>query len=315
MARRRRGLRRGAPPRAARGATRAAGHGRALRPVLQGVHAGDGQGGARRAPARPCRAATSPSGSSDDVTHRSLPHDPHLRHRAGRRRARRVLRPRLGRHGRLEQEHHQDHRRGDRPLRPGLLRLRLAQVGLDDGLAPALRAAPHPLDLPGARGELHRLPPPAVPGSLRRRRDGEARRDAAAQRSVEAGGGLGSPARRGAGAAPREAHPPRGHRRPGRGGGGRPRGRRSGPSCRRASSRSRRSCRTSEALDQIKKAIAKTYGKRGEVVVKRNYAAVDLAVLRMVEVPLPGAGHRDAAPRASPWPTSGDRAPRLRARP
>jgi pyruvate-ferredoxin/flavodoxin oxidoreductase len=42
-----------------------------------------------------------------------------------------------------------------------------------------------------------------------------------------------------------------------------------------------------EALDRIKKTIAKTYGKRGEVVVKRNYAAVDLAVLSMTEVKLP----------------------------
>jgi pyruvate-ferredoxin/flavodoxin oxidoreductase len=43
----------------------------------------------------------------------------------------------------------------------------------------------------------------------------------------------------------------------------------------------------SEALDYIKKTIAKSYGKRGEVVVQRNYAAVDLAVQRMTEVKLP----------------------------
>jgi pyruvate-ferredoxin/flavodoxin oxidoreductase len=42
-----------------------------------------------------------------------------------------------------------------------------------------------------------------------------------------------------------------------------------------------------EGLEHIKKAIAKTYGKRGDVVVERNYAAVDLAVQRMHEVPLP----------------------------
>ncbi len=37
-------------------------------------------------------------------------------------------------------------------LRPGLLRLRLEEVRLDDRLAPALRAATDPLDLPDRRG-------------------------------------------------------------------------------------------------------------------------------------------------------------------
>ncbi len=42
-----------------------------------------------------------------------------------------------------------------------------------------------------------------------------------------------------------------------------------------------------EAIDAIKKAIKKTYGKRGEVVVQKNFAAVDgtLANLHRVEVP------------------------------
>ena len=42
-----------------------------------------------------------------------------------------------------------------------------------------------------------------------------------------------------------------------------------------------------EAIDAIKKAIKKTYGKRGEAVVKKNFAAVDgsLANLHRVEVP------------------------------
>ncbi len=54
-----------------------------------------------------------------------------------------------------------------------------------------------------------------------------------------------------------------------------------------------------EALDRIKKTIAKTYGKRGEVVVRRNYAAVDLAVQRMTEVKLP---ERITATRHRPAP-------------
>ncbi len=42
-----------------------------------------------------------------------------------------------------------------------------------------------------------------------------------------------------------------------------------------------------EAIEQIKKAIEKTYGKRGEVVVQKNFAAVDAALshLHLVDVP------------------------------
>jgi pyruvate-ferredoxin/flavodoxin oxidoreductase len=63
-----------------------------------------------------------------------------------------------------------------------------------------------------------------------------------------------------------------------------------------------------QALLHIKKAIEKTYGKRGEVVVKRNYEAVDLAVERMVEVKLP---ERVTAERHRPPPLAdlGRRAP------
>ena len=43
-----------------------------------------------------------------------------------------LLRPRLGRNGRREQEHDQDHRRGDAGARAGLLRLRLEEVRLAD---------------------------------------------------------------------------------------------------------------------------------------------------------------------------------------
>ena len=44
-----------------------------------------------------------------------------------------------------------------------------------------------------------------------------------------------------------------------------------------------------EGLAAIKRGIARTYGKRGEVVVEKNYAAVDRAVERMKEVPVPAA--------------------------
>ncbi len=43
------------------------------------------------------------------------------------------------------------------------------------------------------------------------------------------------------------------------------------------------------AIAQIKHAIEKTYGKRGEVIVKRNFAAVDATLARLAEVKVPAA--------------------------
>jgi len=43
-----------------------------------------------------------------------------------------------------------------------------------------------------------------------------------------------------------------------------------------------------EAIDAIKKAIKKTYGKRGESVVQKNYAAVDATLSQLHEVKVPG---------------------------
>lgn len=42
-----------------------------------------------------------------------------------------------------------------------------------------------------------------------------------------------------------------------------------------------------EAIEKIKDAIQKTYGKRGEVVVRKNFAAVDAAVAHMHELEVP----------------------------
>jgi pyruvate-ferredoxin/flavodoxin oxidoreductase len=44
-----------------------------------------------------------------------------------------------------------------------------------------------------------------------------------------------------------------------------------------------------EAITQIKKAIKKTYGKRGEAVVQKNFAAVDHALAHLEKVELPNA--------------------------
>ncbi len=42
-----------------------------------------------------------------------------------------------------------------------------------------------------------------------------------------------------------------------------------------------------EAIEQIKKAIKKTYGKKGEEVIKRNFAAVDATLAKLYEVKVP----------------------------
>jgi pyruvate-ferredoxin/flavodoxin oxidoreductase len=56
-----------------------------------------------------------------------------------------------------------------------------------------------------------------------------------------------------------------------------------------------------EAIAQIKKAIYKTYGKRGEAVVTKNYAAVDaaLAHLEKVELPTVASSEFDLIPSIS----------------
>jgi pyruvate-ferredoxin/flavodoxin oxidoreductase len=48
-----------------------------------------------------------------------------------------------------------------------------------------------------------------------------------------------------------------------------------------------------EAIEQIKKAIKKTYGKRGEAVVQKNFAAVDAALAHLEKVELPSAATSD----------------------
>ncbi len=48
-----------------------------------------------------------------------------------------------------------------------------------------------------------------------------------------------------------------------------------------------------EAIEQIKKAIYKTYGKRGEAVVQKNYAAVDAALAHLEKVELPTSATAD----------------------
>jgi pyruvate-ferredoxin/flavodoxin oxidoreductase len=57
-----------------------------------------------------------------------------------------------------------------------------------------------------------------------------------------------------------------------------------------------------EAIEQIKKAIKKTYGKRGEAVVQKNFAAVDHALAHLEKVKLPAvvSSSFDLIPPISP---------------
>ncbi|MDR3723078.1 MAG: pyruvate:ferredoxin (flavodoxin) oxidoreductase [Terracidiphilus sp.] len=48
-----------------------------------------------------------------------------------------------------------------------------------------------------------------------------------------------------------------------------------------------------EAIEQIKKSIKKTYGKRGEAVVTKNFAAVDAALAHLEKVEVPAAASAD----------------------
>ena len=125
--------------------------GRSLRDLLEGVRSRHGEGGLRRAGAGRAEAPLHHRHQGRRHPHLA-PLRPRLRHRARRTDARRLLRPRRRRHGGGQQEHDQDHRRGDRPRRPGLLRLRLEEVGGDHGLAPALRPRPHTVLLPDPAG-------------------------------------------------------------------------------------------------------------------------------------------------------------------
>ena len=102
---------------------------------------------------------------------RCHPHQPHVRpcvldrQRSG---TSRVLRARCRRHGRGEQEHGEDRRQEQRPVRAGLLRLRLEEVGLDDGEPSPLRPATDREHLPDRPGDVRRRAPVELPRPNRR---------------------------------------------------------------------------------------------------------------------------------------------------
>ncbi len=55
-----------------------------------------------------------------------------------------------------------------------------------------------------------------------------------------------------------------------------------------------------EAISQIKTTIKKTYGRKGDAVVKMNYAAVDAALAGLQEVTVPAQADANAVPVAQP---------------
>ena len=55
-----------------------------------------------------------------------------------------------------------------------------------------------------------------------------------------------------------------------------------------------------EAIAQIKKSIVKTYGRKGEQIVKMNYAAVDAALAGLKEVKIPAAPDSEAVATVPP---------------
>ena len=107
-------------------------------------------------------------GITDDVTHTSLAFDPTFSTESTDTVRAMFFGLGCGRHGRRQQEHHQDHRRRHRPQRAGLLRLRLEEVGRGHDLALALQQEADSLDLSHLVGELRGLPPVQLHGAARR---------------------------------------------------------------------------------------------------------------------------------------------------
>ena len=281
---------------------------RALRAVVKGVHAGDGEGGVRQP--RCCSAEES---LHHRHQRRRVAHQPRIRsgvrHRSGRRGRLRVLRPRRGRHGRREQELDQDHRRGDGWLRAGLLRLRLEEVGVEDDVASPLRAAADSLDVPRAAGPASS---PAISsssssGSTCSR--GDRRSGVSAQQSVRPRRGLGRAAAPDAGGsdpantsgstssmptrvAPRRACPAG-----------------STPSCRPASSRSPGVLPRDEAIGRSKEPSRPPTAERGGNWSRRTSRPSTGRSKTFIEVALPRGNQRPAS-----LPTGGSGA-RARVRP
>jgi pyruvate-ferredoxin/flavodoxin oxidoreductase len=180
-------------------------------------------------------------------------------------------------------------------VRTGLLRLRLAEVGWGDRLAPAFRQAPHLGDLSDPPGQLRRLPQVQLPEQARCPRAPRVRGPPSCSTVSTGPMRSGTGCRRGAEADHRQATALLRHRRLGRG----PRlglGPRINTILQTCFFHLSGVMPTDQAIAAIKDSIKTSYGKKGDAVVKMNFAAVDAALDALHEVQVPA---RSPAPSTS----------------
>ncbi len=185
---------------------------RTLRPVVEGLRSGDGQGGLRRVGQTRLQTRV-----HRRHHRRRLAHEPRrrsgVRHRAARRRACAVLRPRCRRNGWRQQELREDPRGGSPPLRAGLLRLRLEEVRLVHDFASALRPEARARAVPAEVGQLRRRTQVRLPVQAGRACRGGARRHGSRQQPVRSRRRVGRVAAQGAATDHRQASAVVRHRR------------------------------------------------------------------------------------------------------
>ena len=232
--------------------------------VVQGLHAGHGEGGVRRARRSPTprtasrSASTTTSRTPASTSIRSFSIEP------ARRRARGVLRARRRRHGRRQQEQREDHRRG---CRAATRRATSSTTRTSPARRPSriCASAREPIHAPYliAVGELRRLPPVRFLDAAGRAAARRTRRDVPAQQPVRGRRGLGPTCRARcssrsstSGCASTSSTPRRSRARSASAAA-------STPSCRPASSPSPACCRARRRSQHIKHSIEKTYGAQG----------------------------------------------------
>ena len=157
----------------------AAGHRRPLRPFVEGIPSGHGQGRVRRARQDRRRRTASPSGST--TTCRAPASTSTAPSTSSRPTTARAVFFGLGADGTVGANKNSVKILADNagPLRAGILRLRLPQVRRRDDLAPPLRHRADPRALPHPPRRLRRLPQVRIPAAARRAR----RRRSPARRS------------------------------------------------------------------------------------------------------------------------------------
>ena len=272
---------------------------RALRPVVEGLRSGAW-------PRRSSTSSTKPTpkngftvGIDDDVSHTSLDVRSAIRHRAGRRRARAVLRPRRRRHGWRQQELREDPRRRSPAAMRRATSSTIRRSPARDDLASALRHDADPRALPASSqptsSACHKFDFLFEHGRARR----GARRGATvpAQQPLRAGRGVGRSCRgrcrsrsstRSSGSS--SSTPPRSRSTWAS-------ARASTPSCRPASSRSPACCRATRRSPRSRRRPRRPTPARAARSCEKNFAAIDAALAHLHEVTVPDAADRRASRR------------------